>query len=174
MKNTVLSYLLCFLFVGLIGACQKNPNNPPEPEPEPEDTIKATPKIGDPDYFLYGDVKEYDGIIYVTDSVLASGSSIGDPNPIWVHDTTISNARHYWVKQEEDTIFISFTITSVLNTYHTLTPDLLNDDGWYIADEFNHFKFSNDSLFVNGDFIVPPYVSGDFIKRTTRYVGVLE
>lgn len=174
MKKTLLYYLVCFVFVGLLSACKKSTNNPPIPEPKPVDTIKTTPKIGDPDYFLYGDVKEYEGIFYVTDSVLASGSTLGDPNAVWEYDTTVATSRHYWVKKDEDTLHISFTLTCVLGTYFALKPDILNVDGWYIVNEFNHFKFSNDSLLVNGDYIVPPYVFGYPIKRAARYVGILE
>ena len=75
------------------------------------------------------------------------------------------------VKYLNDTIIITFN-PEAFNTTDTLTLDLLNTEGYYYVDEFSSYRFNNDSLFVKGDFEISPYVSGKFIKRATRYLGV--
>lgn len=132
-----------------------------------EDKIQL--KFGDPDFFLTGDVDRYEGFYTVFDSLITiSKDTI--PSFKYTYDTTTTDFRQYLVKRVNDTIYTTFNIHA-LNTSEILSPNKLNSDGWYVG-EGGQFKFGGNSLTVKGDFEVPPYANGKWLKRSIHYVGI--
>lgn len=151
--------LICILMMLTWTSCIKEPNESVEPV------------FGDPDFFTTGKVEKYEGKIITRDSVVVDWGN-GDPGTVkWALDTVTELPRQYLVKQLADTIYTTFN-KDALNTSAKLTPELLNAHGWFYVSEFASFKFDKDSLWVNGDFVVPAGVNGKLIKRATRYTGV--
>lgn len=134
---------------------------------------KSTTHASDEDSFwLTGTIQKYQGNFVTIDSTIVGTDSLGFF--ICEYGSTSTQTREYLVKHQNDTIFTTFN-KDAGNTSSILTNNRLDSLGWYNIDEFNHFKFNQDTLWVKGDFIVPAYANnGTMVKRATRFEGHLE